>query len=279
MRRIPEANRHREPWAVKVPAVTVLFWVIKVLTTGTGEAASDWLGNTNLVLAGVVGLGGIVLALRLQLRSTRYRPAVYWFAVAMVAVFGTMAADVIHVVLGVPYSISTAFWATVTAVVLVLWRRSEGSLSIHTITTPRRERFYWATVLSTFALGTAAGDLTADQLELGFLLSGVLFAAVMLVPALGWAKLGMNSVLAFWFAYVITRPLGASFADWFGKPHSFGGGLGYGDGTVTLVASILIVLLVGYLSLTHGAVPDRPDAEARGRSHSNDEPQHDSVDA
>lgn len=266
MRRTPHQNPLREPWGVKVPAVTVMFWVIKVLTTGTGEAASDWLGNTNLILAGVVGLGGFVLALRWQLRSTRYRPAVYWFAVAMVAVFGTMAADAVHVGLGVPYSVSTAFWAVVTAIILVLWRRSEGSLSIHTITTPRREKFYWATVLSTFALGTAAGDLTADQLELGFLLSGLLFAAVMLVPAFGWARWGMNSVLAFWFAYVVTRPLGASFADWFGKPHSFGGGLGYGDGTVTLAASVLIVLLVGYLSVTHVDAPDALHDETVRRS-------------
>ena len=276
VRRTSDRKSPREPWSVKVPAVTVLFWVIKVLTTGTGEAASDWLGNTNLVLAGVVGLGGIVLALRLQLRATRYKPAVYWFAVAMVAVFGTMAADAVHVGLGVPYSVSTAFWAVVTAVVLLLWRRSEGSLSIHTITTPRRERFYWATVLSTFALGTAAGDLTADQLDWGFLLSGILFAAVMLVPALGWARFGMNSVLAFWFAYVVTRPLGASFADWFGKPHSFGGGLGYGDGTVTLVATVVIVLLVGYLAVTH-ADTQQDTAASADRPIRADEP--DPVDA
>ncbi len=276
MRRTPEPRPLPDQWAVKVPAVTVVFWVIKVLTTGTGEAASDWLGHTNLVLAGVVGLGGFVLALRLQLRSTRYRPAVYWFAVAMVAVFGTMAADAVHVGLGVPYSVSTAFWALATAVVLVLWRRSEGSLSIHTITTPRREKFYWATVLSTFALGTAAGDLTADQLGWGFLLSGLLFAAVMLVPALGWARLGMNSVLAFWLAYVVTRPLGASFADWFGKPHSFGGGLGYGDGTVTLLASVLIALLVGYLAYTHVDVQDAPP-RAAASSQRDEEPEADAV--
>lgn len=261
MRRVADETLVREPMAVKVPAVTLVFWVIKVLTTGTGEAASDWLGNLNLVLAGVVGLGGIVLAMWLQLRARRYVPAVYWFAVAMVAVFGTMAADALHVGLGVPYSVSTAFWGVVVAVVLVLWRRSEGSLSIHTITTRRREVYYWSTVLSTFALGTAAGDLTADQLDLGFLVSGVLFAVVMLVPALGWLRLGMNSVLAFWFAYVVTRPLGASFADWLGKPPSFGNGLGYGDGTVTLVASVLIVVLVGYLSLTHADVQEPGEDE------------------
>ena len=254
----------REPLAVKVPAVTLLFWIVKVLTTGAGEAASDWLGGLSLVLAGVVGLGGFCLALWLQLRTRRYVAPVYWFAVAMVAVFGTMAADAVHVGLGVPYAVSTAFWAVAVAVILWRWRRREGTLSIHSITTRRRELYYWATVLATFALGTAAGDLTADQLHLGFLLSGVLFAAVMLVPAVGWSRFGMNNVLAFWFAYVVTRPLGASFADWFGKPHWFAGGLGYGDGTVTFCSAVLIVVLVGYLTLTRSDVQE-PDEEDRPR--------------
>ncbi|MGZ4428483.1 MAG: COG4705 family protein [Nocardioidaceae bacterium] len=233
-----------------MPEVTLLFWVVKVLTTGMGEAASDFLGGVNLVLAGVVGLGGFVLALWLQLRVRRYVAATYWFAVAMVAVFGTMAADVLHVVLGISYVVTTTFWGLAVAVVFFLWHRSEGTLSIHSITTRRRETFYWTTVLATFALGTAAGDLTATQLGLGFLASGVLFAAVMLVPALGWWRFGMNNVLGFWFAYVVTRPLGASFADWLGKPPSFDGGLGYGDGTVTAAATVLIVALVGYLAVT-----------------------------
>lgn len=247
--------------AAKVPEVTALFWVIKVLTTGMGEAASDFLGNTSLVLGGVVGVGGLALALFLQLRARRYVAPVYWFAVAMVAVFGTMVADIIHVVAGVPYSLSTLVCAAAVAVIFVLWHRSEGTLSIHSITTRRRERFYWATVLATFALGTAAGDLTADELGWGFLASGVLFAAVMLVPALGRWKLGMGSVFAFWFAYVVTRPLGASFADWLGKPPSFGNGLGYGDGTVAGIATVLIVALVAYVARTRSDVQPEPDEE------------------
>lgn len=239
-------GRRIEPLAAKVPQITVLFWVIKVLTTGMGEAASDFLGNLNLVLAGVVGVGGFVLALRWQLRTVEYRPVPYWCAVAMVAVFGTMAADGLHVVLGVPYVVSTAFYALVLVAVFVAWYRSEGTLSIHSIDTRRRELFYWGTVLTTFALGTAAGDLTATSMGLGFLTSGFLFAAVIAIPLIGW-KLGLNPIVAFWFAYVTTRPLGASFADWFGKPHSFGAGLGYGDGTVTGVALVIFVLMVLYL--------------------------------
>lgn len=253
--------------AAKVPEITVLFWVVKLLTTGMGEAASDYLGNLNLVLAGVVGVGGLGLSLWLQLRSDRYRAPVYWSAVAMVAVFGTMAADIVHIV-GVPYVASTTFYALVLAAVLWRWWRQEGTLSIHSVTTQRRETYYWLTVLATFALGTAAGDLTADSLGMGFLRSGILFAVVIAVPAVAW-RLGLNEVVAFWAAYIVTRPLGASFADWFGKPHWFGGGLGYGDGTVTALALVAIVALVGWMTWTqHGIqAADEPavgelDAEA-----------------
>ena len=242
----PSETRSRLPLYAKVPEITVLFWVIKILTTGMGEAAADYLGNTNLVLAGVVGAGGIVLALRWQLRTTEYRPVPYWTAVAMVAVFGTMAADLLHVILGISYLVSTPMCAAALAVILVWWWRSEGTLSIHSIVTPRRERFYWATVLASFALGTAAGDLTAASLHLGFFVSGLLFGAMILVPLVAW-RMGLNEVTAFWAAYILTRPLGASFADWFGKP-PFLTGLGYGDGTVTWITLAAIVVLVGWVA-------------------------------
>ena len=245
----------REPVAAKVPEITALFWLIKVLTTGMGEATSDFLGGVNLVLAGAVGLLGFALALWLQLRTRRYVAPVYWFAVMMLAVFGTMAADVLHVVLGAPYTVTTAFYALVLAVVFWRWYRSEGTLSIHSITTRRRETYYWITVLLTFALGTAAGDLTATSLKLGFFASGLIFAAAMVVPLLGW-RLGASPILTFWTAYVITRPLGASFADWFGKPHSVDGGLGYGDGVVTGVLTVVIVALVTWLARTRRDVQD-----------------------
>jgi uncharacterized membrane-anchored protein len=237
----------RQPVAAKVPEIGVLFWVIKVLTTGMGEAASDYLGGLNLLLAGAVGVLGFAFAMWLQFRTTRYVASIYWFAVAMVAVFGTMAADALHVGLGLPYAGSTVFYAVVVALVFFLWHRSEGTLSIHSILTRRRETYYWITVLATFALGTAAGDLTALSLNLGFFASGLLFAAVIAVPALLWWRAGLNEVAAFWAAYVVTRPLGASFADWFGKEHSLSG-LGWGDGTVTAAATVVIVLLVAYVA-------------------------------
>jgi len=233
----------------KVPEVTAVFWVVKILTTGMGEAASDFLGTVNLVLAGVVGVGGFAAALYWQLHTDRYRPVAYWSAVAMVAVFGTMVADGVHVALGVPYAVSTAGALVLLCAVLVRWYRREGTVSIHSITTRSRETSYWLTVLITFALGTAAGDWTASSLHLGFLLSGVLFAAAIVVPWLAWRRGRLGEVAAFWTAYVITRPLGASFADWFGKPHSISG-LGFGDGTVTGIALLAIVCLVTWIART-----------------------------
>jgi uncharacterized membrane-anchored protein len=255
----PALPTRRHPLVAKVPEITVLFWVIKILTTGMGEAASDYLGNTNLVLAGVVGVGGLVAALRWQLRTTEYRPEAYWAAVAMVAVFGTMAADLLHVIGGISYTVTTPFYAVVLAVILVWWWRSEGTLSIHSILTPRRERFYWATVLASFALGTAAGDLTAASMHLGFFTSGLLFGAMIVVPWVAW-RLGLNEVSAFWAAYILTRPLGASFADWFGKPHALTG-LGYGDGTVTWITLVAIVALVAWVRVReHGIQSPHVDA-------------------
>lgn len=251
----------REPLAAKVPEITALFWVIKILTTGMGESTSDFFAKINLLLAGAVGFIGLVVALWLQLRTRYYVATVYWFAVMMVAVFGTMAADGLHVVLKVPYVASTAFYAVVLAVVFYLWHRSEGTLSIHSIHTQRREIYYWITVLATFALGTAAGDLTAATMKLGFFTSGVIFAVAIAVPAIAW-RFGLHPVVAFWAAYVITRPLGASFADWFGKPHSFGAGLGLGDGPVSLVALVVIAALVAYVAVARNDIQTPPALES-----------------
>jgi uncharacterized membrane-anchored protein len=248
----PERTRHRYS---KVPEITAFFWIVKALTTGMGESTSDFLVH-HLVPEIAVVIGGIafVLALYLQLSTDRYVPWVYWLAVAMVGVFGTMAADVLHVGLGVPYIASTIFYAVVLAVVFRAWHRSEGTLSIHSITTPRRELFYWAAVLSTFALGTAAGDLTAVTFGLGYFGSGLLFAAVIAVPALGYWRFGMNSILAFWFAYVVTRPLGASFADWLAVS-SARGGLALGTGPVSLALAAMIATFVAYLAATGRDTP------------------------
>jgi uncharacterized membrane-anchored protein len=232
-----------------VPEITAMFWVIKILTTGMGEATSDFLANTNLVLAGVAGFTGFAVALWLQFRVRRYTAVAYWFAVSMVAVFGTMAADAMHVGLGVPYIGSTLFYAVVLAVVFTLWRRSEGTLSIHSIVTRRREAYYWLTVFATFALGTATGDLTATTLHLGYLPSGLMFTGLILIPALAWWRFRLNPIVAFWWAYVLTRPLGASFADWLSKPPAISG-INLGDGRVALVAAVIIAVLVGYVAVT-----------------------------
>jgi uncharacterized membrane-anchored protein len=234
----------------KVPRITVYFWIIKILTTAMGESASDFLVHRfNPYVAVAGGFVAFVVAIVLQFRVRVYVPWVYWLAVTMVAVFGTMAADVLHVEFGVPYIASTFFFAVVLTVVFTTWYRSEGTLSIHSITTRRREAFYWAAVLATFAMGTAVGDLVAYRAGLGFLSAGFVFAVLFATPWLGYRYFNLNAVFAFWFAYVMTRPLGASFADWMGKSHS-GGGLNYGDGPVSLVLAILIVALVGYLSIS-----------------------------
>ena len=233
----------------KVPEVTIYFWIIKLLSTAMGESTSDYLVyHINPYIAVALGGIGLIVSLALQLWVRRYVAWIYWLAVVMVAIFGTMAADVTHIVLGIPYLISTVFFAVALAVIFVVWYASEKTLSIHSITTSRRELFYWATVIATFALGTAAGDMTAVTLRLGYFSSGVLFAVLFAVPALAYRLFGLNAIVAFWFAYIMTRPLGASFADWFGKPVL--GGLGLGDTKVALVLTVLIIGFVGYLTVT-----------------------------
>ncbi len=232
----------------KVPEVTVLFWIVKLLSTAMGESTSDFLVyQIDPYVAVILGCVGLVGALTLQLLARRYIAWVYWFAVVMVAVFGTMAADVTHVVLGVPYLISTMVFAVVLSIVFLVWHTSEKTLSIHSVHAGRRELFYWATVMATFALGTAAGDMTAATLNLGYFDSLVLFAILFAAPLLARRLFGLNEIFSFWFAYVMTRPLGASFADWMGKP--FLGGLGLGDGKIALVLTVLIVGFVLYLSV------------------------------
>jgi uncharacterized membrane-anchored protein len=233
--------------ANKVPEVTVYFWIIKVLTTGMGETASDLLART-LGPIPAVGLGGLALTASLAVQFTlrRYVAWAYWTAVVMVSVFGTMAADVLHVGLGVPYTVSTPAFLIVLAAVFALWYASERTLSIHTVRTRRREAFYWAAVLATFALGTAAGDLTAT-VGFGYLGSVVLFAAAICVPALAHRFGALGAVTAFWVAYVITRPLGASLADWMALGHTRGG-LGLGLGPVTLAWTVAIAGFVGFLT-------------------------------
>ncbi len=245
-----------------------MFWVLKLLTTGMGESMSDFLGNDiNVAVAGVVGIGGLWLALRLQLRQTEYRAPYYWFTVMMVAIFGTMGADVIHDGLSIGYDITTPLFALLTGAVFLWWYRREGTLSIHEINSLRREKFYWLAVLCTFALGTAAGDLTAAQLNIGFFNSIWVFAGIILIPFIGWWKFRFNAIFAFWFAYIDTRPFGASIADWLSKPQRISG-INFGDGHTSAAALAIFLVLVTAVTVT------RYDVQAGDNAASQDHPHH-----
>lgn len=247
-------SRARSSTALRVAQVTAVFWVIKALSTALGESASDYLVLAiNPVVAVILGLVGFLVALAVQLTRGRYIPWAYWLAVVMVGIFGTMAADVVHVVLGVPYLWSSMGYAALLVAVFVVWRRVEGTLSVHDVTTVRRELFYWATVLTTFATGTAVGDMTAVTLHLGYAGSIVLFAIAICVPAIGYRWLRWNPIASFWVAYVLTRPLGASVADWTGKSTAVGG-LGWGDSLMSTIFALVIAVLVGWLTIRRASL-------------------------
>lgn len=241
----------------KVPEITLLFWITKVLTTGMGEVASDYLAHTFNPVIAVACAGTVLVAfLALQFSVNRYKAWIYWFNVIMVSIFGTMAADILHIGLGIPYVVSTSFFLAALAFIFVAWYKKEGTLSIHSITTRQRELFYWAAILTTFALGTATGDMTASTMHLGYFYSGVIFAIIIAIPAIAYLQFHMNEIWTFWFAYIVTRPLGASFADWIGVSKSRGG-LGIGTGIVSLVLTAIILTLVGYMAFRYKYISDR----------------------
>jgi uncharacterized membrane-anchored protein len=250
-----------EPLAAKVPEITLVFWVVKILTTCGGEAMSDYLALGNRLVGGVVEVGLMAIALVWQFRTRRYTAAAYWFLAYAIAIFGTGVSDALHLFVGIPYAGTTLLWAVVLALVFWLWYRSEGTLSIHSIITRRREAYYWAVVFATFALGTALGDFTASVLGLGYLASGIMFGLIILIPAVAWSRFGLNAVAAFWFAYVVTRPLGASFADYLGRPHSLSGA-NFGSDRVALVVAVAVAILVAYLAITRHDIQPPADGEA-----------------
>ena len=245
------------PVAAKVPEIIFLFWVVKILTTAGGEATSDYLKTWGNIGGGGTEAALFVMGFALQFGTRRYRAFAYWFFAYAIAIFGTGVSDFLHLDVGIPYAGTTLLWAFVLSTVFLVWNRTEGTLSIHSITTMRRECFYWATVLATFALGTALGDFTATSLGLGYMASGILFGVVILIPAVAWWRLGMNGVAAFWFAYVVTRPLGASFADYISKPPNTSG-IGFGDGPTAALFTVAVAVLVLYLSIA------RPDIQPPG---------------
>jgi uncharacterized membrane-anchored protein len=238
----------QQPLAAKVPEITVMFWVVKILTTAAGEAISDYLSTGNKAVGALIEIAVFGVALVVQFSCRRYFAPAYWLLALAIAIAGTGVSDTMHLTFGIPYAGTSLFWAAALALVFFLWDRSEHTLSIHSITTSRREKYYWATIFATFALGTAVGDFTAQTLGLGYLPSAIFFCVVILIPWVGWSWFHMNEIFAFWFAYVVTRPIGASFADYFSKPKELSG-LGFSDLATAGVITLLVVILVVYTSL------------------------------
>jgi uncharacterized membrane-anchored protein len=240
-----------KPYLNKVPEITLYFWLIKVMCTTVGETAADFLNvNLNLGLTGVSVVTGVLLAVALlfQFKSNKYVPSIYWVTVALVSVFGTLVTDNLTDKLGVPLETSTVIFSILLGITFLVWYLYEKTLSIHSIFTVRREAFYWLAILFTFALGTASGDLMAEALGLGYLVTGLIVATVIALTAVAW-RLRLNSVLSFWVIYIMTRPLGASIGDFLSQPSNHGGlGLGATNTSYIFVGGILAMVM--YLSLT-----------------------------
>jgi uncharacterized membrane-anchored protein len=241
----------------KVPEVTIFFWVIKIMATTVGETAADFLNDhLGLGLTGTTLVMSVLLvgALIFQFRSRKYVPALYWTAVVLISVVGTLAADNLVDNFGVALTTTTALFSVALAATFGAWYRKERTLSIHTIFTARREAFYWAAILFTFALGTAAGDLVAEELSLGYWVSALIFGSLIAAVTVARFRFRLNAVLAFWIAYILTRPLGASIGDYLSQPPRHGG-LGLGTiGTSVLFLSTILALVV-YLTRTKRDAP------------------------
>jgi uncharacterized membrane-anchored protein len=236
----------------KVPEVTVFFWIIKVLATTVGETFADYLSFTlgfGLTVTTVVMSVALAVALVVQFATVRYVPAVYWLVVVLISIVGTLITDNLVDNLGVPLEVTTVVFAVALAATFAVWYASEKTLSIHAIDTPRREAFYWLAILFTFALGTAAGDLAAEKLGLGYAIAAVVFAALIGAVAVAYRLFGLGAVLAFWIAYILTRPLGASLGDLLSQSPD-DGGLGLGTVVTSVVFLLTILGVVTYLSIS-----------------------------
>ncbi|MCC3371500.1 hypothetical protein [Cohnella sp. REN36] len=247
MNKLPAAE-----WMNKVPEVTLYFWIIKIMATTIGETAADYL-NFHLGW-GLANTTWFMLALFLvgliaQLRSKTYIPGIYWLVVVLISVVGTLITDNLTDNVGVPLEATTILFAIALAAAFTIWYRAERTLSIHTIYSGRREYFYWLVILITFALGTSAGDLLSEGLDLGYAWSAVLFTAAIALVTFAYFRLRLNAVTAFWIAYVLTRPFGASVGDYLTQSWD-DGGLGLGSAPVTILFLITIVGLVAYLSVS-----------------------------
>ncbi len=246
----PNANTAPDPLN-RVPEVTVDFWLIKLMAVTMGETAADFLAvNLGLGLTATSALmaGVLVVALALQFARKRYAPWAYWLAVVLISIVGTLVTDNLVDNFGVPLIATAAFFSAALAITFWVWYRREHSLSIHHIVTDGREAFYWLAILLTFALGTAVGDLVAEQFGLGYLATGILFGMIILSLSLGYFFLGLDGTLAFWLVYIFTRPLGASFGDLLSQPVEYGG-LGLGTIVTSEMFLAVIVAIVLWMTL------------------------------
>lgn len=236
----------------KVPEITLFFWIIKILCTTVGETGADFLNtDLNFGLDGVTLIIGAMLAVALffQFKFKKYIPGIYWLAVVLISIVGTLITDNLSDNLGVPLTISTIVFAVSLSIIFAVWYKKERTLSIHTIFTTRREAFYWLAILFTFALGTAAGDLLAETINLGYLLSAIIFGVLIASVAISHFVFKVNAVLAFWLAYILTRPLGASIGDYLSQDLN-NGGLGLGTTITSMIFLVTILATVVYLTVT-----------------------------
>jgi uncharacterized membrane-anchored protein len=260
----------------KVPEITLYFWVIKILCTTVGETAADLLNeNLGLGLTTTTYVMGALLIVTLvfQFRARKYVPGIYWLAVVLISVVGTLFSDNLVENLGVALQTTTIGFAIILAIVFASWYASERTLSIHSVRTTRREAFYWLAILFTFALGTSAGDLTSEKLNLGYVLAALIFGALIAIVTIAHYRFKLNAILAFWIAYILTRPLGASIGDYLSRPVSEGG-LGLGTILTSLIFLSTILALVIYLTRSRrdlialsnvGENAAEPTAEAEDR--------------
>ncbi|MEV0786195.1 hypothetical protein AB0I52_25210 [Streptomyces sp. NPDC050423] len=253
-----DSGTARVPWN-KVPEITAYFWVIKVLCTTVGETAADFLdGQLGMGLTGTSLVMSVLLivALIAQLRTSAYRPAIYWLVVVLVSIVGTLITDNLTDNLGVPLQTTTAVFAVALTAAFLIWFTSEGTLSIRRVDSARREAFYWVAVLLTFALGTAVGDLLAEQLSLGYWVAALLFGLAIAAVALARYAMGLGAVLSFWTVYVLTRPLGASVGDYLSQPADEGG-LALGTVMTSVLFLVVILALVVFLAVSRRDVTER----------------------
>lgn len=237
----------------RVPQVTVDFWLIKLMAVTVGETAADFLAinlGIGLQTTSLIMSAFLVVALVIQFAQKRYVPVWYWLAVVLISVVGTLLTDNLIDTFQVPLEVTTVATAVLLAITFAVWYASEKTLSIHTIYTTKREAFYWLAILLTFALGTAAGDLVAEKLQVGYLLTAILFAAAIGVIAVAYFVFRLNAVLAFWLAYILTRPMGASFGDLLSQPTDYGG-LGLGTIITSVIFLVVIAATVTYMTVKH----------------------------